>query len=224
MAIYPEHRKPLTGWGEVLQDFAKEGVTVHNHACGGRSSKSFRAEGRWDAILKAMKPGDFVIIQFGHNDQAVDKPEPYRYADPEKDFPANLRRFIAEVRAKGGHPVLLSPTACCDFNSKGQAFNRAALQKYVNATEKVAKEEKADFINHNAWMLAEINKMGKAESEKSVFLFVEPGKYPAYPDGKKDGIHLKTSGAYFLAAGMIKLAKEQNLEIGKLFNSEPVKR
>ena len=222
MATYPESFKPHTGWGEVLQEFAKKSVTVHNHASGGRSSKSFRTEKRWDAILNSMKPGDFIIIQFGHNDQVI--ANPYHYADPEKDFPANLRRFIAEVRAQGGHPVIMSPTACCNFNDKGQAFNRVALQKYVNAARKVASEEKVDFINHNAWMLAELTQMGQTESQKKIFLYLPPGKYPAYPAGKEDGIHLKPSGAYYLAAGMIKLAKEQNLAIGKLFNSEPLKR
>ncbi len=217
MATYPPERAPLTGWGAVLHLFAKDGVNIHNHATGGRSSKSFRSEGRWDAIIKQVKPGDFVVIQFGHNDSAKGEQNLYRYADPQTDFPANLRRYIAEVRAKGATAVLLPLTVCAHFNANG-AFLSSTQQLYYDATCEVARTEKVAFIDCTKWMLAEFTRMGKEEA-RNIFLMIPPGKYPAYPDGKEDGIHFQRNGALFVAAGIIRLAKEQNLAFGELFNS-----
>ncbi len=219
MATYPPERAPLTGWGAVLQLFAKDGVTVHNHATGGRSSKSFRSEGRWDAILKEVTPGDFVLIQFGHNDSATGENNAYRYADPKTGFPANLRRFVAEVREKGGIPVLLPLTVCAHFNANG-AFLTGTQQLYYEATCEVARTENVDLIDCTKWMLAELTRMGKTEA-RNIFLMIPAGQYPAYPDGKEDGIHFQYNGALFMAAGIIKLAKEQNLAFGELFNTTP---
>ncbi|MBE6365133.1 MAG: rhamnogalacturonan acetylesterase [Lentisphaerae bacterium] len=218
MATYPPERAPLTGWGAVLHLFAKDGVTIHNHATGGRSSKSFRSEGRWDAIINQVKPGDFVVIQFGHNDSATGEQNLYRYADPRTDFPANLRRFIAEVRAKGATPVLLPLTVCAHFNAKGESFLTSTQRAYYDAACEVARTENVEFIDCTKWMLAEFTRMGK-EAARNIFLMIPAGQYPAYPDGKEDGIHFQRNGALFVAAGIIQLAKEQNLSFGNLFNT-----
>ena len=220
MATYPENRAPLTGWGAVLHLFAKDGVTIHNHATGGRSSKSFRSEGRWDAIINQVTPGDFVVIQFGHNDAATGEQNLYRYADPKTDFPANLRRFIAEVRAKGGIPVLLPLTVCAHFNAAGESFITSTQRAYYEATCEVARTENVAFIDCTKWMMEQFTAMGK-EKARDIFLMIPAGKYPAYPDGKDDGIHFQYNGAIFVAAGIIQLAKEQNLPFGELFNTTP---
>ena len=100
MARYPASYQYQKGWGQVLQEYAVDGVKVFNMAVGGRSSKSFRSEGRWAKICDALQPGDFVFIQFGHNDGQPGEKNLYRFADPEKSYPENLRQFIREVRAK----------------------------------------------------------------------------------------------------------------------------
>src|SRR5215218_4702246 len=103
-------KRPETGWGESLQQyFDVDRVRVVNLAKNGRSTLSFRAEGRWDALLEELKPGDYVFIQFGHNDEKSDNPSVY--ADARTDYPRNLHRFAEEVRGKGAHPVLLTPVA-----------------------------------------------------------------------------------------------------------------
>ena len=90
---------PERGWGMVLQGFFDDKILVDNHAVNGRSSKSFINEGRWQKVLDRLKPGDYVFIQFGHNDE---KPKPDRHTDPGSTFDANLRRFVEETRQKGG--------------------------------------------------------------------------------------------------------------------------
>src|SRR6186997_493982 len=100
-------KRPETGWGEMLGQHFKDGkVRIENRAMNGRSTKSFISEGRWQAIIDEVKKGDYVFVQFGHNDESKDKGE--RYTPPE-DYRKNLVRFISEVRSKGGFPVLLTP-------------------------------------------------------------------------------------------------------------------
>ena len=96
---------PERGWGHVLPGFFSEDIQVDNHAMNGRSSKSFINEGRWDKVLSLIKKGDYVFIQFGHNDEKLSAE---RHTDPGTTFDANLREFVNETRAKGGIPVLFN--------------------------------------------------------------------------------------------------------------------
>ena len=107
-----------------------------NHAVNGRSTKSFRDLGNWDNLLALLREGDWVVLQFGHNDARKDDPE--RYADPAVDYPANLRRFIAEVRAKGAHPVLATPVVRREWSKQGELVN--SHQGYPAAARAVATE------------------------------------------------------------------------------------
>lgn len=99
---------PKEWWGHVLPGFFSEDIRVDNHAMNGRSSKSFIDEGRWDKVLSLIKKGDYVFIQFGHNDE---KPKADRHTDPGTTFDANLRKFVNETRAKGG--ILFCSTPLC---------------------------------------------------------------------------------------------------------------
>lgn len=99
---------PERGWGMVLQGFFSEDIVVENHAKNGRSSRSFIDEGLWDVVLNRIKPGDYVFIQFGHNDEKEDKPNSKRHTDPGSTFDAILTKYVEETRAKGGIPVLFN--------------------------------------------------------------------------------------------------------------------
>jgi len=99
--VYPE-----TGWGQVFQNYFDAKVKVSNHAINGRSSKSFIDEGRWKSVLDSLKRGDYVFIQFGHNDEKADKPAVY--ADPSTTYRKNLEKYIVETRSKGSTPILLT--------------------------------------------------------------------------------------------------------------------
>ena len=97
--------KQERGWGMALQCYFDDNILVDNHAVNGRSSLSFIREGRWDKVLERIKPGDYVIIQFGHNDE---KAGADRHSDPGSTFDYNLAKYVRETREHGGIPVLMN--------------------------------------------------------------------------------------------------------------------
>ena len=111
-----EKENPERGWGQLFRAFFGEDVLVENHAMNGRSTKSFREEGRWEPIYSQMQEGDYVFIQFGHNDEKVDRP---KVGSVPEVFAENLRRYVRETREKGGIPVLLTPIARRHFTEEG---------------------------------------------------------------------------------------------------------
>ena len=216
MATYPASRAPLTGWGQVLQEFCRSGVRVRNFAKSGASSKSFlNNEKMWPNLMKHVRPGDFVIIQFGHNDAHTGEKNAYRHTEPDGEFRENLKRMISEVRAKKGVPVLMTQTAICRFRD-GRQYNTAVEEGYIAATRKVAKETGTDLVDLNAWSAAKLTGLGKEKSLK-LYLNLAKGESPNYPDGRVDDCHFQTRGARFYAAGMIECAKKQRLPLSELF-------
>lgn len=136
-------KRPETGWGEMLDRFFKPGkVKIDNRALNGRSTKSFRSEGHWQKILDVLKKGDYVFIQFGHNDESKDKGE--RYSTPD-EFKKNLVRFVEEVRAKKATPVLLTPVMRRRFNEKGEFYDTHG--EYPDITRAVAAEYKTPLLD-----------------------------------------------------------------------------
>jgi len=127
---------PERGWGMALNGFFKDPAMIQNHAVNGRSTRSFSNEGRWDRIVRALQPGDFVIIQFGHNDEKVENPNVG--TDPATTFRDNLRRFIKETRAKGATPILATPVARRKFDAHGKLTPTHGV--YPDATRAVAAE------------------------------------------------------------------------------------
>jgi lysophospholipase L1-like esterase len=125
MAEKEPDKRPETGWGEMIPEFFNENLIVKNHAVNGRSSKSFIDEGRWDNVLDSLRPGDYVCIQFGHNDQKEYDPE--RYTIPITGYRQNLIRFITETRAKGACPLLATPIVRRKFNEEGTLVDTHGL-------------------------------------------------------------------------------------------------
>ena len=211
------------GWGHVLGGFFTEDIVVDNHAVNGRSSKSFIDEGRWDAVLKKMKPGDYVFIQFGHNDE---KPKPDRHTDPGTTFDANLKRFVEEARAKGGIPVLFNSIVRRNFRVNENAvtdddFRKDKLEEakegevlidthgeYLNSPRNVAKELNVPFVDMNKLTHDLVQGMG-AEASKKLFMWMPEGVYAACPKGRQDNTHLNVYGARTIAKITVEaIAKE----------------
>lgn len=211
-ANYSKARAPMTGWAQVLNHYTKKGVRVENRAAGGRSTKSFRDEKRWDRILNDLKPGDYVMIQFGHNDQKKDKPAVYAAA--ETDYRNNLKRFIAEVRAKKANPVLLTSVARRIFNKQGKLWQ--SLGKYPQVTREVAKETGTPLIDANKLTMDWLTKAGP-DASIAFFTHVKPGEFSGYPKGSKDNTHFRDKGAEAVAKMIVEDAKRQKLEISKCF-------
>ncbi|MBO5668012.1 MAG: hypothetical protein J6S43_02700 [Lentisphaeria bacterium] len=219
MADYPPEHAPQTGWGQALKLYAKDGVKVHNLARGGRSSKSFRNEGRWATLLNQVSPGDFVFIQFAHNDAHQGEKNAYRHSDPETEYPENLRQYIRDVRAKKATPIICTPIVFMSYRD-GKISQSEYFAKYSAAARKVAAEEKADLIDLNGWSQQELTKLG-VEKAKTYYMWLKPGLHKNFPKGREDSCHLQEAGAHFYVQGMLKLAQAQNLAVAKHFNNTP---
>ena len=219
MANYSAKRAPLTGWGMALQKYCADGVKVNNRAISGTSSKSFRTPKNdnpkhkyWDNMIRRVKKGDFVVIQFGINDASKD---PARHAAAGSDFQTNLKAFISEVRAKGATPVLCTQIVTCRVNKKGVVYNATKNKEYVAATLKVAKETGCEVVDLNTPSLKHFNKIGAAEAEK-LYMMGAAGKKDKNGNISIDRTHLNAAGADYYAVLFAEIAKAQNLSIGKL--------
>ncbi|MBV8859579.1 MAG: rhamnogalacturonan acetylesterase [Acidobacteria bacterium] len=189
-----ENKRPETGWGEQLQKhFDAKKVRVDNRALNGRSTKTFIAEGRWQALIDSVKPGDYVLIQFGHNDQPKEKAS----HTPPEDFRRNLERFVDEVRAKKATPVLLTPVMRRRFDEKG-VFQDTHFE-YPDIVRGVAAERKVALIDMHRLSEKVLVREGPEESRK-LFLQLKPGENPNYPQGVEDNTHFSPLGADIMAA------------------------
>jgi pectinesterase len=182
------------GWGQALSSYFDERyVVVDNHAQNGRSSLSFFNEGRWKPIMDKIKPGDYVFIQFGHNDE---KPDTARHTDPATTYKAMLARYVTDTRKKGGIPVLFTSIVRRKFDDKGELEETHGA--YLNAVRELAKELNVTLIDHNLSTKKLVQSLGPDRS-KELFMWVEKGINPACPEGKQDDTHLRAKGARAIA-------------------------
>jgi lysophospholipase L1-like esterase len=208
MAEKTADKRPETGWGEYLQiHFDDKKVKIENHAQNGRSTKSFIAENRWQKIVDSLKRGDYVFIEFGHNDEKADKPAVYAAANT--DYRNNLIRFIKDVRAKNAFPVLLTPVMRRKFDADGKFVDTHG--EYPDAVRKVASELKVPLIDMHRLSEKVLRDMG-AENSRSLFLQLKPGENPNYPKGAEDNTHFNEKGAAEMA--QIAVAEIKKSKIG----------
>ena len=204
---------PERGWGHMLGGFFTDDIIVDNHAVNGRSSKSFVDEGRWEKVLSRIKPGDYVVIQFGHNDE---KPKEDRHTDPGTTFDANLERFVNETRERGAHPILMNAIVRRNFIAPKDplASDDARREKaepevegdtlfdthgaYLDSPRNVARRLDVPFVDANRITHDLVQSMGCEESKK-LFVWVAPNTLPAMPQGRQDNTHLNVYGARTVA-------------------------
>lgn len=211
MAGKSPQRRPETGWGETLEQHFKTGtVKIENRAANGRSSKSFISEGLWQNVVKDVQKGDYVFIQFGHNDSSKEKGE--RYSPPEL-FKSNLAKFVDEVRAKGATPVLMTPVVRRRFDKDSKFYDSHG--EYPDLTRAVAKEKKAALIDMQKMSEALVIKYGD-EGSRKLFLQLKPGENPNFPNGIEDNTHFSTLGAEEMATLAVNALKKSSLKLRKL--------
>ena len=170
---------PERGWGQLLPRFFDEHVAIHNHAVNGRSTKSFIDEGKWGAVEHALKPGDYVFIQFGHNDEKVE--DSARYAAPYTAYRKNLERFVAETRAKGATPVLFTPIVRRKFNAQGTLEDTHGA--YPLVVREVARDLNVAFVDLQT-LTEDLVRGAGPEGSKKLYVWVAPGESSMYPEGR----------------------------------------
>ena len=184
---------PERGWGMVLPGFFSEDVRIDNHAANGRSSKSFISEGRWEKVISKVKKGDYVFIQFGHNDEKADST---RHTDPGTTFDDNLRRFVNETRAKGGIPVLFNSIVRRNFVQPKDASIAKDIRRIPGTSKEQPKEGTVLFDTHGAYLDS-------------------PNRVPAFPKGREDNTHLNIYGARTVAGLVVEAIGKEIPELAK---------
>ncbi len=215
MAQKLPQKRPETGWGEMLGEFFQDGkVIIDNRAQNGRSTRTFISEGRWQAIVDALKPGDYVFIQFGHNDESKEKVGRYT---PPADYRSNLIRFVWEARGKKATPVLLTPVIRRRFDKEGKLQDTHG--EYPDIVRNVAAEYKVALIDMHRSSAALLAKYG-VEGSRNLFLQLKPNENPNYPNGIEDNTHFNALGAKVMARLAADGIRESRLKLVGLMKSQ----
>ncbi|MBQ8597802.1 MAG: rhamnogalacturonan acetylesterase [Lachnospiraceae bacterium] len=182
---------PQTGIGQVFHLFVKPEVRIENHAKNGRSTKSFIDESRVPAIYDRITEGDFLFIQFGHNDEKI--ADPTRYTEPFSDYMINLEKFVNVARNKKAWPVLITPLERRCFTDEHH-LGSGEHGDYVAAMKMTAEKLNVPLVDLYSMSREMMEKAG-AERTKEWFMHLEEGRYPSHPEGLTDNTHLKYAGA-----------------------------
>jgi len=187
-----DNQPPFRGWGWALPRYVREGVAVKNHALSGRSSRSFRAEGLFEPVEKALDRGDLLLIQFGHNDEKDDE----RHTDPDTTFPEELWRYCSAALSKGAQPVLITPVCRRFFGGDGSLFYTHG--EYPRAIRKLAAEKGIPLCDLKAASRELYKSLGEQKTAE-LFVRLAPGENPDFPEGHDDRSHFNAHGAGVIA-------------------------
>lgn len=182
---------PQTGIGQVFSILIKENYQVENHARNGRSTKSFIDEGRLQSIEERIDEGDFLFIQFGHNDEKQE--DPSRYTEPFSSFIDNLEKFISAARDHRARPVLITPLERRCFVDE-KHLGMGAHSDYAAAMKQTAKRQGVPLVDLCSMSREELKRAGEPDSRRW-FMNFDKGQYKNYPEGLQDNTHLRYEGA-----------------------------
>lgn len=202
----PSAGYPYTGWGQAIGKFLNAGIAVDNHARSGRSSKSFIAEDRLNRVWKLIKPGDVLVVQFGHNDEKDDE----RGTEAFSTYKEHLIRYIEGARERGAVPVLVSSMQRRFFEEDGTVQDTHG--DYIPAMEELARELEVPYINLAAKSKVLLERVGD-EPSKALFMWTAPGEYAGLPEGTTDNTHFSEKGALAIAALVAEGIREQNIPV-----------
>ena len=194
---------PETGIGQMLPLYLKRTVRIQNYAENGRSTKSFIDESRLADIYNDIRKGDFLFIQFGHNDEK--QADPNRYTEAFGDYQVNLEKFINVARNRNAYPVLITPLCRRQFNENGMLEDTHG--EYPEAMRQVANRLEVPLIDLCALSFEAVSNAGD-EASKQWFMNFPSGLYPNFPEGKEDNSHLRPEGAMFFAGIIAKELKK----------------
>ncbi|MGF7049540.1 lysophospholipase L1-like esterase [Paenibacillus sp. DS2015] len=207
MSNYDATVAPRAGWGQMLTSLVGEGVEVRNEAASGRSSKSFIEEGRLAKIEQEIGQGDYLLIQFGHNDEKEDEA---RHTEPFDDYQGYLDQFITVARSKQAVPILITPVQRRTFNAQGELQDTHGL--YPEAMMKLAVDRQVPLIDLGRMSKELLEQLG-LEPSKKLFLWFAQGEHPNYPEGVQDDTHFSQFGAHEIAKWMVYKLQELGIQI-----------
>jgi lysophospholipase L1-like esterase len=190
---YKSYAYPQMGWGQVIENYLTDDVLIDNHAIGGRSTKSYLEEGSLDTVMSRVKEGDYLLIQFGHNDASSVES---RHTEPYDDFKTNLYEFIDTAREKGVTPVLITPVGRRSYDDEGKFKND--FSDYCIAMKQVSEEKDVQIIDLMTKSIEYYNSVG-VEETKDIFLWLDEGEYVNFPNGISDNTHFQEYGANEIA-------------------------
>jgi lysophospholipase L1-like esterase len=220
MCLYESSRAPLTGWGMPFANFFDSTVVIDNRARGGRSTRTFIGEGRWKPITDSLQEGDYVLIQFGHNDEAKEEKYKDRYT-PVPDYKNNLVKFITETRNKKAIPVLITPVTRMKFDKEGRI--QETHHEYSEAVREVGTAYNTLVIDLDAKSRDLLQLFGPASS-KMLFMQLDSLEHPNYPLGQKDNTHFNEYGARRIAELVLTEIKRLDPELAGRIIKQPVKQ
>lgn len=204
--VTDQTKEPWAAWGQMLPRFFKKGVAIANHAESGETLKAFRGEKRLDKILSQIKTGDYLFIQFAHNDQK----QGGSHVEPFTTYKEQLKFYIFEARKKGALPVLVTSMHRRTFDENGKITN--SLLDYPEAMRRTAAEEKVPLIDLNAMSKTFYEALGPEKSVKA-FVHYPANTFPDQPQVLQDNTHFNAYGAYELARCIVEGIKANKLGI-----------
>ncbi|UOQ93355.1 rhamnogalacturonan acetylesterase [Halobacillus shinanisalinarum] len=209
MADYPSSSRPQMGWGQKLFSYFTDEVFIMNKAVNGRSSKSFLTEGRLQEINASLTEGDYLFIQFGHNDS---KPDEHRRTDPYTTYQENLCTFIEATRSKGATPVLLTPI------QRRKYLDEHTLEQthgyFPDAMRELAYKHSVMLLDMTVKTTSLLLELGP-ELSKELFMWLKPGDSVNFPEGARDDTHLNERGAQKVASLVVNSLVEHNSPLKK---------
>ncbi|MEW4368277.1 rhamnogalacturonan acetylesterase [Paenibacillus kandeliae] len=191
---YTSDQQPQAGWGQMIGHYFDDGVVFNNHAISGRSTRTFIEQGRLDEIMNEIRPGDYLLIQFGHNDANTAKPDRYTPVD---EYGRLLHVYVEQALQHGATPILITPMGTRDYDTQAGGFT-ISFPQYVEKMKQVAADTGTPLVDLSTSSVAYYNKIGEAGTKK-LFLYAEPRQYPAFPNGAQDNIHFQQEGAEQMA-------------------------
>lgn len=196
---------PFAGWGQMVSHALNSGMAVANHARSGRSSKSFIDEGRLNQIGRKLRPSDYLFVQFAHNDEKAGSGG----TEPFSTYKQYLRQYIDEARRRSAYPVLVTPVHRRFFDESGRITNTHG--DYIAAMRQLANEEAVPCLDLADKSKRYFEQLGE-QNTKAIFMWTEPGEYPALPEGTRDNTHFSQRGGIEIARLVAECIRESAIE------------
>lgn len=213
-AVKLPEKRPETGWGEAFVQYLNRHAVLDNRAINGRSTKSFIKQGHLTSIESSIKPGDYLIIQFGHNDQKTEDPE--RGTRPYGDYQEYLLEYVETARRNQAHPVLFTPVTRRKFDGTN-TIDELSVGDFPEAMKQFAEKNQVPLLDIHKATRNFFNSMGQDESAL-YFMHLAPGESPNYPDGLEDNTHFNEKGAEAVAHLIAEEIKKSDLPLKDLLN------